>query len=69
MEPRTLSFDSKCKNFCEIYNSGRDVYRELAAGYLKLKNSHAGGDPNYEPTPDEVKEKRPWFKQLSLALL
>ena len=66
---RTLAYNSNCKNFIGYYENKQDVYKELARGYLKMKNSHSGGDPNYEPTTSELKAQRPRFKQLSLALL
>lgn len=69
MEPRTLAYDSKCKNFMGYYENKQDVYKELARAYLKNRNHHAGGDPNWEPTSEKIKEQRPRFKQLSLALL
>lgn len=48
------------------YENKQDVYKELARAYLKNRNHHAGGDPNWEPTPEKIKEQRPRFKQLSL---
>lgn len=64
-----LAYDSKCKNFIGYYENKLDVYKELARAYLKNRNHHSGGDPNWEPSPEKIKEQRPRFKQLSLALL
>ena len=56
MEPRSLAYDSNCKNYMSYYENGLDAYIELA----RLHKPDA--------TPEELKRFRPKFKKLNISI-
>lgn len=64
MEPRTLAYDSKCKNFMDDYNNKRDVYFEMAKAYSELKSQEEG-----TPMPSDKEIKSLWRSKFKRILL
>ena len=63
-EPRTLAYDSKCKNFVDDYENRRDVYFEMAKAYSELKSQEEG-----TPMPSDKEIKSLWRSKFKRILL